>query len=881
MKLIITHDFAGFDTLAAALAATMLYPGSQVVLTEPLQDNVRSFVALNRERLPLAGEINEPVSRAVVIATRDKSRLGPNIKLVEQAEEVFVYHHRLSARDNLRPGRTWVEPLGAVTTLLVEQLQKNSLSLTEWEATLMALGIYEETGCLTYSGTTSRDAAATSFLWRQGINNEVLQEYLPFSLAYYPKSLLEQLLENSELFELRNRFILFSAGTLRELAHGAAFHINFLGDMWDFDLTVLFIQMDKGIYMAAYSTADDLNLLETFSFLGVKGHKKAVFTIFKGEELSGLKNMVLDNIKGFLPPAFTAEKIAASPVITLEESQDVSGALDILYDKDIGGCPVTEKGKLTGMVSRRDLQKALRSKLGDAPIRGFMRRRVITASPDEGIKSMRRKMAEDNISRLPVVSEDGELQGIVTSSDILQALYRLDRKGKELKDGAQFIKIRRDIAITKIDNMRSLLQESLPPRIQSMLLMIGQKAEKMGVQVYLVGGAIRDLLLRGSFPKDLDFVVIPDAVSFSGELEKLLGGKLKVHEQFATASLYLDDGIHLDLVTARREFYAAPAQLPQVEVSSLKNDLYRRDFTINTLACSLLPGSFGVLYDFFEGRKDLERGIVRTLYNLSFADDPLRIIRAARFEQRFQFVIQEDTMNLIKKAVKSKVLDKLSRQRINNEAGLIYREPYPVKVLRRLHQMGVLSFIYGRVNPSLETWQRLYNISEALEWAGSRDWPDESDRELVYLCGLLYDLESEERFAIMRRLHFSKARAAVVMEVCRAAPGLLDKLSGNQLQHSSIVKRLEPFTLEGLLFMLALSPDEKTGRMIKLYLDNLRFVQPRLGGSDLQKLGLQPGPLYGEILQALREAVLDGRVRSAREEEVFMRRCLEEKREEE
>ena len=202
----------------------------------------------------------------------------------------------------------------------------------------------------------------------------------------------------------------------------------------------------------------------------------------------------------------------------------------------------------------------------------------------------------------------------------------------------------------------------MPPRWQSRLLLMGQRAAATGVSLYLVGGAIRDLLLGAELSRDLDFVVVPDALAFAAEAVKFLGGKLKVFEHFGTASLFLEEGLRLDFATARREIYAAPAALPQVEeTGSLKSDLYRRDFTINTLACSLLPQSFGELYDFFEGRQDLRRGMIRTLYQLSFVDDPLRVLRAVRFEQRFGFQIEEGTLELIEKALRSSCLLYTSR----------------------------------------------------------------------------------------------------------------------------------------------------------------------------------------------------------------------------
>jgi len=220
-------------------------------------------------------------------------------------------------------------------------------------------------------------------------------------------------------------------------------------------------------------------------------------------------------------------------------------------------------------------------------------------------------------------------------------------------------------------------------------------------------------------------------------------------------------------------------------VASLKRDLYRRDFTINTLACSLLPESYGKLYDFFGGREDLHRRVIRTLYHLSFVDDPLRLLRAVRFEQRFGFQIEENTRELIEKALRDRVLEKVSRSRLAQEISLIYEEDDPVAVLRRLHELGILKFIYPRLSPNEELWQRLNRISEVLSWAPQLEWSSSPEKELVYLSGLLLEMAPQDRLAILRRLGLSRRRARAVLQGCEVVPPLLQELEEGWPGYSS------------------------------------------------------------------------------------------------
>ncbi len=882
VNVVITHENGDFDALASLAAAAKLNPGSVIIMPEPLQPNVRSFINLYRDLLPLSepGELDKGINSVVVVDTNQKNRLGKWSSILDRAKQVTVYDHHPGETD-MNADYQVIEALGATTTILLEEIRERKIKLTEFEATLFILGIYEDTGCLTYEITTARDARAVAYLWGCSPSTRLIQEYLRSPLTDAQKELLEKLIRNSEFFEINQRRVLISTTVLDEYVIGAAVLLQLLDEIEDAGLTIVIIQMTENIYLAARSRDEDLNLLELLAPFNVKGYSSVVSAHFKGVEAEEVKKQLVEFLKYYLPPALTADKVASKPVFTVKSDITVAEADDLLAEHSFKGCPVVEDNRLVGIISRRDLRKGLRSELAHAPVKGFMTRELITATPDQSLNDLRRLMVEENIGRVPIVDKDDSLVGIVTRSDILRYLSYFDRRGRSLKirkNGGND-PVRRDSAEESDEgellNLSSLLNNELPGEMQRLLIKVSRLAEREEIKIYLVGGIIRDLLLKHTPEKDLDFVVLGDAVEFAFELQKLLGGSVRHFEQFGTASLDLPDGLRLDLVTARKEFYISPAALPRVEKSSLKNDLFRRDFTINTMACSLEAEHYGEFYDYYNGKKDLENRLIRALYQLSFVDDPLRILRAVRFEQRYNFVIETKTLDLIHKAIEKKVLEKVSRQRLYQELKLIYKEPSPVKILKRFAELNILPLLYPQVKADDHTWKLLFRLEEILSWVESRGWEEDPNSELAYLSGLFYRLESADRSAIIRKANLSRERASIVLKACREAPAVLKKLDQSDLNPSDVVNHLEPLSVEAILLAYALTERKKVREHLKLYMDGLRYIRPRLRGGDLKELGIKPGPLYRKIIDSLKQAVLDGEVRTPQEELNYVINYLE------
>ena len=382
----------------------------------------------------------------------------------------------------------------------------------------------------------------------------------------------------------------------------------------------------------------------------------------------GIKQRVIGILEQRLPQGMVAADLMSVPVKSVGRQRHRGGCplpiAPVWPYRDAGG---GRQRTLVGIVSRRDIEKAMRHDLGHAPVRGYMTRNVITAAPDMSIDEVTRILVQNDIGRVPVLDR-GKLAGIITRTDVLRRIH-----GDSTPRWHKPLFSRSDYRLASFgNNLTQLINQRLPKRIQGILLLLGQKAAKEGFEVYAVGGFVRDLLL-GLANFDLDLAVEEDAIAFARLLPPLLGGKLNVHEEFGTATLTLSDGFHIDLATARMEFYQFPAASPEVEQATIKHDLYRRDFTINTMAFALNSDSFGQFLDFFGGYEDLQAGLIRVLYNLSFVEDPTRILRAVRFAGRYGFKLEEQMRFLT--PPQGKYAGQTLASRLGREFRLLFNEP--------------------------------------------------------------------------------------------------------------------------------------------------------------------------------------------------------------
>jgi tRNA nucleotidyltransferase (CCA-adding enzyme) len=429
--------------------------------------------------------------------------------------------------------------------------------------------------------------------------------------------------------------------------------------------------------------------------------------------------------------------------------------------------------------------------------------------------------------------------------------------------------------MTQNDLLRRLPQERF-----SLLRELGNLADEDGVSLYLVGGVVRDLLLKRE-NWDLDLTVEGDGIAFARLVADRYGAGLAVFERFGTARLVFQGGLKMDIATTRRESYAQPAVLPTVEPASIEEDLSRRDFTFNAIAVQLNPGQFGRLLDAYGGQRDLRAHTIRVLHAGSFQDDPTRIFRAIRFEQRFGFRLERTTLRLLAQAASTNLIQQLSGPRLQNEILLLFAEHDPVRAIVRLGQLKLLRFLHRRLCYTKNVKRVVTAVPKALAWWARRFQDSVIDRPIVYLMALSSESSAVVVAALIRRLALSREQAKNVSAGGSRVDRALNRLTNKGIVRPSQAYRLlADFSDEALVLLLAKQVGAQHGvraSLLKRYLlahVKNRAIKTALTGRDLQAMGLQPGPRYKTILGKLLDARIDGMVTTEADERALASRLL-------
>jgi len=403
-------------------------------------------------------------------------------------------------------------------------------------------------------------------------------------------------------------------------------------------------------------------------------------------------------------------------------------------------------------------------------------------------------------------------------------------------------------------NLSRNIEKQLPVELVIFIQRAGKIAASRGERLYLVGGVVRDLLLKQT-NLDLDLVVEGNAIELTRCLGEIFQGKIITHPRFNTAKLKWDK-YKVDLATARSETYTKPGALPHVKPSSIDNDLFRRDFTINTMAIHLNPDRYGELIDLYKGRNHLKHKLIRVLHEKSFIEDATRIWRALRYEQRLNFKLESNTLKLLKRDIP--MLDTISGDRIRYELECILQESHPEKVLCRANELGVLSTI----SPNLQgnSW-----LTEKFRQARQLNLSNTSTVRL-YFALLIYNLTKEETEQLISFLRLRKSIAQVLRDTINLKAKLL-LLANPEVKPSRIYYLLHGYSPQAITVNLLACDSPRAHQHIQLYLDKLRYVKPSLSGNDLIRMGIPQGPRIKEILWLLHEARLDGKLVSKKDEE--------------
>jgi tRNA nucleotidyltransferase (CCA-adding enzyme) len=541
-------------------------------------------------------------------------------------------------------------------------------------------------------------------------------------------------------------------------------------------------------------------------------------------------------------------------------------ASELLTRYNINVLVVLESDRLLGIISRQVIEKGLHHKLDHVCVREYMTTEVNRVGPNGTLAEIQEKIIGNKQRLLPVV-ENGQVLGVITRTDLLNVLVSESKRIPEFAIDSKDQGLRvREKSVAK------LLTERLPKEAVDILRAAGKVADSLGYKVYAIGGFVRDIFLREE-NLDIDLVIEGDGIEFAKALGSSLGGRVRAHKKFRTAVIVLPHGQKIDVATARLEYYKSPGALPTVEMGSLKLDLYRRDFTINTLAIRVNPDRFGTLIDFFGAHKDLKGKAIRVLQNLSFVEDPTRVFRAVRFEQRFGFRIAKLTSGLIENAVRMDFFENLSGRRLFSELRQILEEDKPVMALRRLNEYKLLRVIHPMIvyNPTLD--DLLGSVEKILTWHKLLFLEDLCRKWMVYLLAIARDFRPEAAEKLCERLELTERyRKVFVNEKTRADSCLQWMEFQKGFKNSVLYRRLRPFRTEVLLYMMASTTREVVRRAISNYFTRLRSTATFLKGNDLKDMGFEPGPVYRKILDSLLDERLNGHLKTREDEVGFVRK---------
>jgi tRNA nucleotidyltransferase (CCA-adding enzyme) len=843
-QVVATHTNTDFDAFASMLAARRLYPDAVIALPGTLNRNVRDFYRLHADELEVveASRLEvDAIRRLIVVETSHASRLGEldSVAVDPEVETVLFDHHRGEVPEWTSAETAVLSDDGALTTTLVGILVERELEVTPLEATAFALGIHEDTGSLTYPTTMQRDADALAWCLRHGARQDLIATYLHTPLGTGERRLLNALLDAAEPVEVLGVEALVAAVSSEVYVDGISNLAHKIVDLTDCKALVVLVEMEDRVFCVTRSRVPELDAAEVARQLGGGGHAEAASAIFKGS-LEEARARVAEALPAAARRPTPAREVMSAPARTVAPDDSVADAMITCQRYGQSGILVADAGRLVGTVTREDLDKAIGHGLSHAPVKGIMSSTVLTCTEETPVPELQQLLERSGEGRIAVLRGE-ELVGVVTRSDLLRTL------GEQVAAAPDVERLDREL--------ESL--EHLAPVFEAVVAV----SEGFG-GVYLVGGAVRDVLL-GEPSFDVDIAVEGDGIAFARALASALGGRIRPHEKFGTAVVLYGDGDRVDVATTRTEFYDAPAALPAVEHATIREDLFRRDFTMNAMAVSLKGDDFGRVVDPFQGRRDLAAGTIRVLHNLSFIDDPTRIFRAVRYENRYGFAMDEHTVRLARGCIEIGLVGDLSSARLRDELVALLQEGDVAHSIVRLGELGADQAIH----PHLAADEEAVALLERLRELNER-YALEVPPWRLGLEALARRLRPDEAYNWLSRLDVRRRDRDLLAAAITVGPKLVERLRDGA-EPADVVAMAEPYSPDAPLFALALEDLEP----LHAYFRELRRVRLDIGGADLAELGLHESPRVGEVLAELRRRKLNGEL-DGRESELAAAREL-------
>jgi len=865
-EVITTHVNADFDSLSSMVAAKKLYPNAIIVFPGSQEKSLRNFLMHSMSYLYDFAKIKQidmnAIRRLILVDTRQKSRIGKFAELVNNKQvEVHIFDHHSDSDDDIHGDEEYIRDVGSTTTILTQIIKERGVSITPDDATIMLLGIHEDTGSFTFSSTTAEDHMSASWLSEQGAKHNIISDLITRELTAEQVWLLNDLTQSATT-QIINGIEIVTARVLREEYMGDfAMLVHKFMEMENLKVVFALAQMEDKVYLVARSRVNDVNVAEIALAFGGGGHPYAASATIRKKTLEQVERSLQTLLRKRINPQKKARDMMSSPVIKIPPQGTIKSASTIMTKYNINVLMVVDKNDtLLGYITRQIMEKAVYLGLGPRPVMEYMNIDYSAVTPDTPLNEIQDLIIKNKLRILPVMEQD-RLMGVITRTDLLNILVG----GPVIPDF--LYESKHTSHFTKKKNIASTLKERLPRKIISLLKEFGAIADELEYKVYLVGGLVRDVFLKQE-NLDVDIVVEGDGIRFAYEFASRNEVRVRSHKKFGTAVLIFPDGFKVDVATARMEYYETPAAPPMVAQSSLKMDLFRRDFTINTLAIELNRRDYGTLIDYFGGQKDLREKVIRVLHNLSFVEDPTRVFRAIRFEQRFGFKISKLTLSLMKNAVEIDCFKDLSGRRLFMELKFLLMEKHRIQAIERMSEFNLLQFISVEIKFNDDLRKILESIESVISWFNLLYLEEPYSPWKVYWHGLTSQLDGEALNGLANRLMMNDSENQRLVAQRLQTADILDALFRMKKDNNyDIYTLLSRYDTETLLFIMAKANNEKIKKLISIYFTKLKGMTLLLKGKDLKQMGFQPGPIYNEIFSSLLKARLNEGV-NTREDEI-------------
>ncbi len=426
MRLILTHEQADFDAVASLLAARLLDERALAALPVRVNRNVRSFLALYGADLPFVLWHDVPREPLEAVTLVDTQTL-PSVRGLTATTPVRVIDHHPRRADLPARWQVHTEPVGATTTLLLEALQDRLPRLSQLQATLLLLGIYEDTGSLSYEGTTVRDVRAAAFLLEQGASLGIAREFLNPPLTAPQRMVYDILLANADVQVVQGATVAVAHAQVEGLTDDIAPLAHKLRDALETDALFVLVSVPAGVQLVARATGDQVDLPAIVAHFGGGGHRRAAAALVKGRSLEDVRTELWEVLPRYIRPPLTVGEIMSRRPQVLSPDTPVEEADRLMRTFGYEGYPVVEKGRVVGLLTRRAVDRALSHGLR-VPVGRLMEAGEVTIRPDDPIDRLQQLMTDTGWGQIPVVDENGSIAGIVTRTDLIKTLAPRPRR---------------------------------------------------------------------------------------------------------------------------------------------------------------------------------------------------------------------------------------------------------------------------------------------------------------------------------------------------------------------------------------------------------------------------------------------------------------------